>query len=179
MADRDALPDRIAHNDTQDDAVQEDCAGCGDPIPAGTPPYPADMTGAGRLCKPCARMTTAGLDDLVPCGDCPGGPLFGPDEIAEHRSAAHQGDAGPLEPCQPIGCDNGYHLPGCPFASADCEDPWHSAPGETAPPDPCPACDAAAEPDGQTPHELRQVAEWHAVGCEAVERWTNDTNGDN
>jgi len=22
-------------------------------------------------------------------------------------------------PCQPIGCDNGYHLPGCYFAVAD------------------------------------------------------------
>jgi len=22
-------------------------------------------------------------------------------------------------PCQPIGCDNGYHLPGCVFAEAD------------------------------------------------------------
>jgi hypothetical protein len=28
-------------------------------------------------------------------------------------------------PCQPIGCDNGYHLCGCPYASADDdEDPY-------------------------------------------------------
>ncbi len=38
----------------------ERCAGCGDPIPVGTSPYPADLTGTGRLCKPCARLTTAG-----------------------------------------------------------------------------------------------------------------------
>lgn len=23
------------------------------------------------------------------------------------------------DPCQPIGCDNGYHLPGCVFATID------------------------------------------------------------
>lgn len=23
------------------------------------------------------------------------------------------------EPCQPIGCDNGYHLPGCPYIDVD------------------------------------------------------------
>ncbi|GAA1026862.1 hypothetical protein GCM10009557_06080 [Virgisporangium ochraceum] len=27
----------------------------------------------------------------------------------------------PDEPCQPIGCDNGYHLPGCQYAEADTE----------------------------------------------------------
>lgn len=31
---------------------------------------------------------------------------------------------------------------------ADCEDLWHSAPGETPPPDPCPACGAVATPEG-------------------------------
>jgi hypothetical protein len=25
-------------------------------------------------------------------------------------------------PCQPIGCDNGYHLPGCTYAQADATD---------------------------------------------------------
>lgn len=26
-------------------------------------------------------------------------------------------------PCQPIGCDNGYHLPGCVFAAVDAPEP--------------------------------------------------------
>lgn len=26
------------------------------------------------------------------------------------------------EPCQPIGCDNGYHLPACVFALVDDDD---------------------------------------------------------
>lgn len=30
------------------------------------------------------------------------------------------------EPCQPIGCDNGYHLPGCAFAEVDAEEGGHS-----------------------------------------------------
>jgi hypothetical protein len=25
-------------------------------------------------------------------------------------------------PCQPIGCDNGYHLPGCGYATCECGD---------------------------------------------------------
>lgn len=31
-------------------------------------------------------------------------------------------DTAAIQPCQPIGCDNGYHLPGCWFADIDAQD---------------------------------------------------------
>lgn len=63
------------------------CAGCGDEIPAATPRYPADMTGTGRLCSLCERLT--GATDYVACTDCPDRPLFGEAEIDEHRKLMH------------------------------------------------------------------------------------------
>jgi hypothetical protein len=72
------------------------CGGCGDEIPDGTPPHPADMNGTGRLCVPCHRtIRVAPGDDLVACAACPGAPLFYASEMDEHRSIAHQdGGAG-------------------------------------------------------------------------------------
>ena len=37
------------------------------------------------------------------------------------------GLAGMPEPCQPIGCDNGYHVPGCTYAAADGGGPYEGA----------------------------------------------------
>lgn len=31
-------------------------------------------------------------------------------------------DTGLPEPCQPIGCDSGYHIPGCVYAEVDLPD---------------------------------------------------------
>lgn len=70
------------------------CDGCGDAIPASTPPYPADMTGTGRLCKPCAGQCGVDLNDVVPCTDCTGSPLFGRTEIEEHRRLTHAEQTG-------------------------------------------------------------------------------------
>ncbi len=67
-----------------------DCAGCGDEIPTGTPPYPGDMEGNGRLCKPCERLT--GATEYVPCSDCPDRLLFDAGEIEDHRKLAHPGE---------------------------------------------------------------------------------------
>ncbi len=52
-------------------------------------------------------------------GGCYCGKLRSPD-------AASVPEADVPQPCQPIGCDNGYHLPGCAYASVDRDDPWRS-----------------------------------------------------
>jgi hypothetical protein len=71
------------------------CGGCGDDIPNGTPPYPADMNGTGRLCAPCHKLIAAGPgNELVACTACPGDPLFYESEMDEHRGIAHPIDIG-------------------------------------------------------------------------------------
>jgi len=67
------------------------CAGCGEEIHRGTPPYPGDIEGNGRLCTACTRATGADLEDLVPCGLCRGKPLFERAEMNDHRRLAHAG----------------------------------------------------------------------------------------
>jgi hypothetical protein len=64
-------------------------------------------------CPTCSD-TTGGIDagdtlaDLV-------------SRVREHYALYHDEDQAP-EPCQPIGCDHGYHLPGCAYAAVDSED---------------------------------------------------------
>lgn len=38
--------------------------------------------------------------------------------VDTYLSASGSADGMP-EPCQPIGCDNGHHLPGCVYAAVD------------------------------------------------------------
>lgn len=72
-----------------EDYAGSGCAGCGDDIPAGTPPYPADMEGNGRLCALCEPLT--GATEYVACADCPDRLLFDVGEIDEHRRLTHVG----------------------------------------------------------------------------------------
>lgn len=44
---------------------------------------------------------------------------FWADEVRRAIGAEHEDDDPMPEPCQPIGCDNGFHLPGCPYAAVD------------------------------------------------------------
>ncbi|WP_433343265.1 hypothetical protein [Micromonospora sp. CA-111912] len=66
------------------------CADCGGAIPTGTPPYPADMDGNGRLCSNCQQRAGVDMNDLVECTDCPARPLFDRAAIDHHRHLTHR-----------------------------------------------------------------------------------------
>jgi hypothetical protein len=64
----------------------------------------------GRTSWGCERADSCILD-----AQCPA-------YVVCEQGAAFEDAALELEPCQPIGCDAGYHLPGCKFAYADATD---------------------------------------------------------
>jgi len=48
-------------------------------------------------------------------------PVFEPPAV-DARVIQHVDQDGIPEPCQPIGCDNGHHLPGCFYAAVDADE---------------------------------------------------------
>lgn len=62
------------------------------------------------------------------CGVCKRGHAFNtacPDSGQIVEGVPEPGQPYLPEPCQPIGCDNGYHIPGCYFEAIDNDPgPW-------------------------------------------------------